>query len=97
MLWSHKKERNEKEKTKVDGNHRARKIYTTRVDVCLCLSMTIALCVLRAECDALNRQNEPQFRCKQTIHCVAWSCRSGCGCVTLWTLGARAVTEVKTQ
>lgn len=59
MLWPHTGQ------IQVDNcNHRARKSFTTRIDVCLCLSMTRALCVLRVEYDALKRNNEPQFRCK---------------------------------
>lgn len=45
-------------------NHKARKSFTTRIEDCLCLSMTRALCVLRVAYDALKRNNEPQFRRK---------------------------------
>lgn len=45
-------------------SHKACESFTSRIEDCLCLSTTGALCVLRVVCDALKRNNESQFRCK---------------------------------
>lgn len=51
-----------KENTWDKCNHRAHTSFTTRIDACLCLSMSAPLCALRVECHTLKRHNEPRFR-----------------------------------
>lgn len=53
------------DKYRVDNcNHRARKSFTTRIDVLFVPLNDQGFVVLKVEYDALKGNTEPQFRCK---------------------------------